>query len=212
MTTRSLLLACALTLGAAALVAPPVAAQTIIEKWNSVKAPPPPEVKPVTIDAKKTALLLMDFNKGSCVPERRVRCANALPKLNKLLGEARAHGLPVVHTLSGTTTAADISPEIAPMAGEPVLNPGLNKFFSADLVKMLKDKGVTTVILTGTSANGAVLFTAGGAVQNGFEIVVPVDGMPADSTYQEQFTVWNLANGPTVREHTTLTKLDLIKF
>jgi len=47
--------------------------QIIIEEWATVKAPPPPEVKAVTVDAKKSALLLMDFNRVSCVPERRTR-------------------------------------------------------------------------------------------------------------------------------------------
>ena len=193
-------------------VALPAAAQTVIEEWASVKAPPPPELKPVTIDASHTALLVMDFNKNSCTPQGRARCAAVLPKVKGLLTAARQHGMPVFHTTAGTATAADISPELTPMPGEPVYNPGLNKLVQPELVKSLKDKGITTLILTGTSANGAVLFTAGGAAQLGFKIIVPVDGMPADGAYQEQFAVWDIANGPTVREHATLTKIDMIKF
>ena len=196
-----------------ALAAPAgLAAQTIIEEWGSVKAPPPPEVKPVTIDAKETALLVMDFNKNSCTPQRRARCAAVLPKLKKLLADARAHGLTIIHTTAGTATPADISPDLAPVAGEPIFNPGLNKLASAGLVQILKDKHVTTLLLVGTSANGAVLFTAGGAAQLDYKVIVPVDGMPADGAYQEQFAAWDIANGPTVREHATLTKIDLIKF
>jgi hypothetical protein len=51
---------------AAALVyaAPaPAPAQTIIDEWSSVKAPPAPELKPVTVDPKTTALLVMDLIK-----------------------------------------------------------------------------------------------------------------------------------------------------
>jgi nicotinamidase-related amidase len=203
-----------LFLAACLALAAPAAlqAQTIIEEWASVKAPPPPELKPVTIDARQTALLVMDFNKSSCVPARRARCAAVLPKLKKLLADARTHGLTVIHTTAGTATPADISPELAPIAGEPVFNPGLNKLASPALLKILKDKGVTTLLLVGTSANGAVLFTAGGAAQLDYKIIVPVDGMPADGAYQEQFAVWDIANGPTVREHATLTRIDLIKF
>jgi nicotinamidase-related amidase len=203
----SLLLAGCLALAAPATLR----AQTIIEEWGSVKAPPAPELKPVTIDAKQTALLVMDFNKNSCVPARRARCAAVLPKLKGLLANARAHGLTVIHTTAGTATPADISPELAPIAGEAVFNPGLNKLASPELVKILKDKGVTTLLLVGTSANGAVLFTAGGAAQLDYKIIVPVDGMPADGAYQEQFAVWDIANGPTVREHATLTRIDMIK-
>jgi nicotinamidase-related amidase len=59
---------------------------------------------------------------------------------------------------------------------------------SAELLKYLRDKGVDTVILTGTSANSTVLFAAGGAADTGFKVIVPVDGIPADTVYQEQFT------------------------
>jgi nicotinamidase-related amidase len=170
-------------------------------------------LSPVTIDSKKTAILMMDFNRNSCTADRRPRCARVLPKLQKLLTEGRAHGLPVVHTLTNErATIADITPELAPMPGELVLTPGLDKFVTGEIAKYLKEKGVTTVILTGTSANGAVLFTVGGAVVAGFKAIVPVDGMPAETAYQEQFSVWNIAYGPRLREGATLTKIDMIKF
>ena len=41
----------------------PAPAQTIIDEWSSVKVPPPPELKPITVDAKTTALLVMDLIK-----------------------------------------------------------------------------------------------------------------------------------------------------
>src|SRR5690348_6705821 len=95
-----------LTLGAAILsclilAAPASAAdQTVIEEWATVKAPPPPKIEAVKIDPKTTALLVMDFNKKSCVPARRARCAAILPKMHKLLTEARAHKMLVIHTTS----------------------------------------------------------------------------------------------------------------
>lgn len=191
----------------------PVNAQTVLEEWSAVKAPPSaPEAKPVTVVPAKTVLMVMDFNRLSCIPERRARCAAVLPKLQKLLADARKKGVMVVHTLSGTTTPADIVPALTPLPGERVLNAPIDKFYGNDLEKTFKDKGIDTILLTGTSANGAVIFTAGGAAVRDFKVIVPVDGMPADSTYQEQFAAWNLVNGPTVREHTTLTKIDLIKF
>jgi nicotinamidase-related amidase len=204
-------LAVALAAGAI-MAADSVRAQTVIEEWNSAKAPPAPEVKAVTVDPKKTALLVMDFNKNGCTPERRARCVAALPKVQKILNEARAKGMLVVHTLSGTTTPPDIVKELTPKDGERAFNAPIDKFYNNDLDKTFKDRGIDTVILTGTSSNGAVLFTAGGAAVRGYKVIVPVDGMPGDGVYQEQFAAWNIVNGPTVREKSTLTKIDMISF
>jgi nicotinamidase-related amidase len=188
-------------------------AQAVTDEWTSVKAPAtPPELKPVTLDPKKTALIVMDFNKNNCVPAQRVRCANALPKVQKLLADARAKGMVVVHTITTRMKPDDIAEDVLPKAGEPVLVAPVDKFTDNDLAKMLRDKGIDTVITAGTSANGAVLFTAAGAVLRGFKVITPVDAMPADGAYQEQFVVWELANAPTVSAGVTLTKTDMIKF
>ena len=72
---------------------------------------------------------------------------------------------------------------------------------------------VTSYLISlGFTFAGAVLFTAAGAVLRGFKVIAPVDAMPADGAYQEQFVVWELANAPTVSAGVTLTKLDMIKF
>jgi nicotinamidase-related amidase len=194
------------------MAADQVRAQTILEEWDTAKAPPAPQAKAVTVDPAKTAVLFLDFNKNSCVPERRARCARVLPQLKKLLTEARAKHATVAHSLSGTTTVADISDEIKPIEGEPVVSAPIDKFFNSDWEKRFKDKGIDTVIVTGTSANGAFMFTVAGAVLRGFKVIAPVDGMPADNAYQEQFVAWNVVNGPNLREATTLTKIDMISF
>jgi len=63
-----------LALAASLLCAAPAPAQTIIDEWSSIKAPPAPELKQVTVDAKTTALLVMDLVKQTCNNERRPRC------------------------------------------------------------------------------------------------------------------------------------------
>ncbi len=185
-------------------------AQTVIDEWATAKAPPPPQLKEVRIDPKKTALLIIDYNKKSCTLAGRPRCADALPKVQKFLTEARAKGMLVIHIYNIIMTPADLA--VAPAPGERVMQASLNKFYGNDLEKSLKDKGIDTVLITGTSANGAVLFTVAGAAMTGFKVIVPVDGMPADGVYQEQFVVWELANAPTVSGASTLTKWDMIKF
>jgi hypothetical protein len=57
--TRSGYVTIALTLTIAWLGATPAPAADIIAEWATVKAPPVPELKPVTLDGKTTALLIL---------------------------------------------------------------------------------------------------------------------------------------------------------
>jgi nicotinamidase-related amidase len=189
-----------------------VDAQTVIEEWNNVKIPPAPELKRVTVEANSTALLMLDFSKQNCNAERRPRCVASIPKVHKLLIEARAKGAFVVYSLAPGGTPADIAKELAPQGGEPIVTSGPDKFFGTDLEKILKEKNIKTVIITGTAAHGAVLYTASGAALRGMHVIVPVDGMSAESLYPEQYTAWNLANAPRVSTQVTLSRTDMIQF
>lgn len=190
----------------------PTRAQSVLDEWATVKAPPPPELKKATLDPKKTAYMLLDFRMEACTPERRPRCAKALPHVQKLLADARAKGVIVVHTTTTRSTAADIPPQLKPLATERVITTAMDKLSGTDLPDVLKAKGIDTILISGTSANGAVLNTTSGAVLRGFKAVVPVDTMPADGAYQEQFVVWQIANGPTLREQATVTRSDMVSF
>ena len=189
----------------------PASAQTIVDTWDAVKTPPAPELKSVILDSKATALLLLDFNKQTCNAERRPRCIASIPKVQELLEEARSKGFTIIYSLSAGATSTDIARELAPQKGEPVVTAGPDKFMGTDLEKILMDKGIKTVIVTGTAAHGAVLYTASGAAFRGMQVILPVDGMSAENTYAEQYTAWHLANAPRVSNKVTLTKIDLIK-
>jgi nicotinamidase-related amidase len=189
----------------------PASAQTIVDTWDAVKAPPAPELKSVILDSKATALLLLDFNKQTCNAERRPRCIASIPKVQELLEEARSKGFTIIYSLSAGATSTDIARELAPRTGEPIVTAGPDKFMGTDLEKILMDKGIKTVIVTGTAAHGAVLYTASGAAFRGMQVILPVDGMSAENTYAEQYTAWHLANAPRVSSKVTLTKIDLIK-
>lgn len=189
----------------------PASAQTIVDTWDAVKAPPAPELKSVILDSKATALLLLDFNKQTCNAERRPRCIASLPKVQELLEEARSKGFTIIYSLSAGATSTDVARELAPRTGEPIVTAGPDKFMGTDLEKILMDRGIKTVIVTGTAAHGAVLYTASGAAFRGMQVILPVDGMSAENTYAEQYTAWHLANAPRVSSKVILTKIDLIK-
>jgi len=185
----------------------------IITEWGSVKGPTAPALKPVTVDSKTTALLLLDFvpHDPYCGPGKP-RCGATLPAMKQLLANARAHGAAVIYSVAGKYEAADIVKDVAPAANDPIVKSKADKFLNTDLEKILKEKGIQTVIVTGNSANAAVLYTATGAALRGLKVVVPVDGLSAKEPFEEQLTVWQLAHGPGFGNLVTITKSDMIKF
>ena len=191
--------------------AAPASAQTIVDEWATVQAPKPPELKPVTLDPKTTALLVLDFVKQTCNVERRPRCLTSVPKVQALLKLARDKGVVVVHSITTAATPADIAKELTPAEGEPIVKAPADKFFKTDLEKILNDKGIKMVVIVGTAAQGAVLNTASQAAFRGLQVIIPLDGMSAENTYFEQYTAYHLANAPGVGQQVTLTKIDLIK-
>ena len=191
----------------------PAYAANIVDEWASVKGPAAPALKPVTVDPKTTALLLLDFvpHDPFCGPGKP-RCGATLPAVKQLLANARAHSAAVIYSVAGKYEAADIAKDVAPAANDPTVKSKSDKFQNTDLEKILKDKGIQTVIVTGNSANGAVLYTATGAALRGLKVVIPVDGLSANEPFEEQLTVWQLAHGPGFGGQVTITKSDMIKF
>ncbi|MEP6997582.1 MAG: isochorismatase family protein [Betaproteobacteria bacterium] len=187
-------------------------AETIVDEWASVKVPPSPTLKAVTIDKKTTVLLMLDFVEQTCQPQRRPRCIASIPKVKLLLTAARAAGVPVVFSVVPGAKPADILTDVAPAADEPVVSAGVDKFVGTELENILKQKGAQTVIVVGTAAHGAVLYTASAAAIRGMKAIIPVDGMSADIPYVEQYVAWHLANVPILGSAMTLTTLADVKF
>src|SRR3982074_2008308 len=186
-------------------------AQTVIEEWTSAKVPPPPALKPATLNPAETALLVMDFTVQTCSMERRPRCACSVRRGQKLVAGAGAKGALVIYSVAVPgSTAADILKELTPAAGELVLPPlGPDKFIASDLEKTLKSKGIKTVVALGTQAQTSVLHTGAAAGLRGFKVIVPVDGMSSDDVFPELYTAWHLATAARISAQGTLTRLHL---
>jgi nicotinamidase-related amidase len=208
--TLTHLLASAVALALTGLLVVTARADDIVTAWASVKAPPAPELKSVTVDPKTTALLMLDFLQANCGHGRR--CTASLPIVKKLLDEARAKNVLVVYTAFGKFSAKDVLPQVAPKGNEPFVVSFLDKYVGTNLDKILKDAGIKTVITVGSAANGAVLGTASASAQRGFNVIIPVDGVSSDDLYAEQSAVWNLAHAPVIAAKDTLTRIDMIKF
>lgn len=199
-----------LALIALPILAASARAATIIDQWSSIKTPPAPQLKPVTVDPKTTALLMLDFMNQNC--GKRPACVASIPAMKKLLAEARTAKASVVYSIIANTTTADVIKDVAPQQGEPYVQAGPDKFLRTELEKILKDKGIQTVIVTGTASNGAVLFTGAGAAMRGLNVIVPVDGMSAVEPYADLTTAYTFATAPSVSAKSTLTRIDMIKF
>ena len=102
---------------------------------------------------------------------------------------------------------------VALLVTMPAMLPGASPARAeSTLDKILKDKGIKTVIVTGVAANGAVLYTSAEAVAHGFKAIVPVDGMFADNAFIEKYVAYNFTTAPVVAPNTTLTRISMIKF
>jgi nicotinamidase-related amidase len=219
-----LLLRCLLSVAAAMVlfIGEPSRGETIIDEWQTVKAPPPPELKAVTLDPKTTAILVIDIIKQTCNMQRRPRCVAMIPKVQKLLDEARAKGVYIIYALfpspSPTTfpdpKISDYVPELAPKGGEPVVTAFVDKFNLAGkdtgLEKMLKDKGIKTFVPVGVASHNGVLFTSVAAALRGFDVVVPVDGMAGNNADEDQLTDYTLTSSIVYK--VSLTGIDMMKF
>jgi nicotinamidase-related amidase len=207
---------CALATGCILIVlfsgSAPALAETVIDSWKNVRTPPAPETKPVTLEASTTALLLLDFNKQVCNNEKRPRCIATIPVASQLAGRSRDNGVAVIYSLTVGSSMNDLPPALAAKGQEPSVTSGPDKFLGTELENLFKKRGIKTVIVTGTAAHGAVLYTASGAALRGLKVVIPVDAISAEDLYPEQYTVWHMLNAPRVATQTTITRADMINF
>jgi nicotinamidase-related amidase len=200
--------------GIALLASPAVA--DIINDWNTAVAPPPPELKEVTVDPSTTALLFLDIMKGGC--SARPRCIAAVPNMKRLHEVARAHNMVVWYSLvgsNGKATPDDImDPAIKPRAGEWYRQGGPDKFLGSTLQATLKQAGIKTVIVCGNSFQGATVGTASAAAQRGYKVIVPVDCSAGEDAYHEQYAAFHLAKGGpvAVTGNVTMTRSTMVKF
>jgi nicotinamidase-related amidase len=191
-------------------------AADILDDWSSVKAPPPIEVKAVTLEGPTTALLILDMMKMNC--GARPRCVASVPAVKKLNTAARTAGAMVWYSFVGSnnmaTPADQIDPALTAKDGEWVRQNGPDKFIGSNLEEKLKARGIKTVIVCGTSFQGVGIGTGGGAAQRGYKVVIPIDCLSSEDTYMEQYAAFHLfKGGPAgVTSQVTVTRTSMMKF
>lgn len=180
----------------------------ILDLWSKVKAPAVVKPEKVSIDPSSTALLILDIEQRT-VPSRP-RAVAAVPKIKALLGWARSNSVLVVYSITGGSTPDAILPEVKQKDDEFVVKASVDKYFGTELEKYLKENHITTVIITGTASEGAVLATMIGSVMRGIKVILPIDGMASSELYAEQYIVWHALNAPATKGNVTVTISSLI--
>jgi nicotinamidase-related amidase len=191
-------------------------AADILDDWATVKLPPPPEVKAVTLEGSTTALLILDMMKTNC--GARPRCVATVPNVKRLHDAARAAKAMVWYSFVGSNnmaTPADvIDPGFMPRDGEWMRQNGPDKFLGSNLEEKLKGRGIKTVIVCGTSFQGVGIGTGSGLAQRGYKVIVPIDCLSSEDPYMEQYAAWHLFKGgpAVVTSQVTLTRSTMVKF
>lgn len=176
-----------------------------------------PQPKPVTLDSKRTVLIVLDQNQQ--VEEPGSHGHTLIPGLTKLLAKARDAGLYIIFTvplvLKGTPHEQVYS-GYTRKSTEPLIYPdGYDKFVGGELEGLLNRKPlVDTLIMVGSRSNLCLMYTATRAARNfKYNVVIPVDGHAAESKYEEEYTLHQFATFPGgVADRFNFTTIDGIRF
>ncbi len=167
----------------------------------------------ISIDKSKTALVVIDLQKGIAGRQVAPYASDIVIKNAAMIAEGfRKNGMPVflvrvtpsadgkdaLHPITDTppwtqTPSADwaeIVPEMGPKDGDFVITKHQwGAFYGTELDLEFRRRGITTMVLCGISTNIGVESTARFAYEYGYEQVFAEDAMAAMSAEEHMFTV-----------------------
>lgn len=163
----------------------------------------------VTAFDPKTALIIVDLQKGIVGFETAHPAENVIRNSRRLADAFRERGLPVVLVNvdggapgrterprpSGTWPAdfAELVPELRQQPGDIVVTKRTwGAFASSDLEQRLKSLGVTQVVVTGIATTAGVESTARQAYEAGFNVTLATDAMTDMSREAHDCSVANI--------------------
>ncbi|MFQ5682386.1 MAG: cysteine hydrolase family protein [Candidatus Binatia bacterium] len=154
--------------------------------------PNKPEHVDVKVNAKTTALLVLDLNARCEDPKQP--CHKLIDPVAKFLARAREATLLVVYTVADRyegTPLARMPHEFKQQDGESVMFPAaFDKFYGGELQPLLQARGIKTLIIAGAATNQAVLYTATAAVRPlGYDVIIPEDGTIARGDYEHEYAI-----------------------
>jgi len=157
---------------------------------------------PSTVDARRTALLMMDYQPSAldrlADPDALLDCAasaiatvrtagghvgyvrvasedgdyDAMPATSRMAARLASAG----HALHNDSPATAVHERVAPQAGDIVVRKTrVGAFSTTDLHEQLQQRGITTLILSGVSTSGVVLSTVRDASDRDYQLFVLAD-------------------------------------
>jgi nicotinamidase-related amidase len=186
-------------------------------------------------DKAKSALVVIDLANdfvyaGGVIADAggagyQERAQAILPTLERLIDGARAAGVLVVyatdahtpddaelakwppHAMKGTKWA-EVVPEVAPQPGDLVIQKSTySPFVSTTIDEQLRQRGITTLYVTGLHTDCCARHTSGDAFQRGYDLVWVTDALQAFTDEQHEqgldyFKTW-YASDPDRQLRTT---------
>ena len=180
------------------------------------EGPNRPEAKPLTLDSKTAAVLVLDLS-ARCQEAKQV-CSKLMAPVGDFLEKTRAAGVPILFTVSAAAKGTPLGEVAAPLkrkGSEPVIYPdAFDKFVGGELQAWLKEKGAKTLIITGSSSTTAVLYTATTAARmHRYSIVIPMDGINANTRYEQEYSIHQFTVLPSeANKLFQFTQLSMITF
>lgn len=158
------------------------------------------------LETGKTALLVIDFQQEYFTGRMPIPDGQkAIGKALELIAFADKNKIPVIQVqhiapegsavFARGSEGANFHPRMQPRAGDTVLQKNtVSVFRSTELDRLLKEKGIKTVIISGLMTHACVAGAARDAVPLGFEVVVASDASATRSIIR--------ANGSKIDETT----------
>jgi nicotinamidase-related amidase len=148
---------------------------------------------PVTTLDPKTALILIDLQKGIVAYQTAQPSKDIVARAAQLAEAFRRRGLPVIlvnvdggapgrveqrRAFNRPADWAELAPELNPQPQDILVTKKTwGAFATTDLDKQLKNLGVTQVVLSGISTSLGVESTARQAFESGYNVTLAIDAM-----------------------------------
>ena len=186
---------------------------------QTLQMPAMPDPARITLDSKTTAMIMLDYVEDISDAQPKIKY-QMLPAMIPFLQRVREAGIVVAYGTRAKNMAHWLS-DVAPIEGDiKISSTAQDRFYKTDLDKLLKAKGITTLIMVGWKISGSITYTSVGAMIRDYTVVIPVDTTAATTDHETAIGFYNvlnsgnanLMNEPLKPKSVTLSHTDLIAF